>query len=359
VPSNSWGTLSGWWNPILATTKAKTPPPTATCPARTDPNTPGPVDQPLPQFDAWNNQAAAFDRHTGRIVFVDGNSETWTFDVCTNTWQQMHPTLIPTETGHWYELFGELTGLEGELVYDVDSDRTIAFESETVAVYNAATDTWTQRAKPTEYDPALPGLGAVYDPVSGLVILQTAEAGLVAYDVDTDVWTPVGVLRCSPFMVYDPDTDEWAPAEPVEGCSTHLVGYSAETDRLSFAHGMLVDPRSGESTQMDAPPGGVSGGFGVAVYATGTEDPYVFNEGGCRLDPRTLDWGCVTLPDFGIDHGGFSARVGDPINNRLVLINGFCCARFDSDFPGETTGEVWATDLETGEWIELLARSGR
>ena len=71
--------------------------------------------------------AAAFDRGAGKIVYLTagGPRETWLFDVCTNTWQQMSPS-------------GAVTGdLSGGLVYDVDSDRTIAFGGDSLAFYDA------------------------------------------------------------------------------------------------------------------------------------------------------------------------------------------------------------------------------
>ena len=83
---------AGTWNPILATTRAKPAPTAATCPPDTDPDTPGPADQDRPEAGWAGNMAAAFDRHTGRIVYVDTLGETWTFDVCTNTWHRMNPS---------------------------------------------------------------------------------------------------------------------------------------------------------------------------------------------------------------------------------------------------------------------------
>ena len=60
------------------------PPSRGTSPARpaTHPNAPGPATQVRPPagFDGM-----VFDRGAGRIV-VTSNRETWTFDVCTNTW---------------------------------------------------------------------------------------------------------------------------------------------------------------------------------------------------------------------------------------------------------------------------------
>ncbi|MDH3605971.1 MAG: hypothetical protein OER12_03135, partial [Acidimicrobiia bacterium] len=126
---------SGSWNPILSTTRAKAAPPAATCPQDTDPNAPGPVDQARPGEGPWSNQAAVFDTRAGRIVFIDEGGETWTFDVCTNTWQAMDPTFVPVTDAY----LGE-----GLLVYDIDSDRTIAFGPRNVYAYDAAANTWTR-----------------------------------------------------------------------------------------------------------------------------------------------------------------------------------------------------------------------
>lgn len=335
----------GAWNPILATTRAKPAPAAATCPPGSNPEIPGRVDQERPQPGPWSNQAAAFNRHTGRIIFVDEAGETWTFDVCTNTWQNMKPQSMPT----WQ------SWSEGELVYDTDSDLTISFGRGAIAVYDANANTWTQRDQPPEYATGW-WAGAVYDPVSGLVVVQNGEAGPVAYNVDTDQWTPLGTLWCSRYMVYDPDTEEWTPAELVRACSPFLIGYSAGIDRLIFLQfqgdGQVVDPRTGEYTHLDEPPGGVMGGFGSFSYATGGVTAYTFssNYNVCRLDPVAQNWECHPRPFRSITQMP-SAMVADPINNRLVVFNDFCC-----NWPGtKTTKDIWALDLDTGEWTQLLA----
>jgi hypothetical protein len=78
------------------------------CPPGSNPDEPGPVDQARPPLSPW---ASAFDRSAGRLVAVAIAGtvvETWTFDVCTNTWTRMHPNREPR------------TPVE-TLVYDVDS----------------------------------------------------------------------------------------------------------------------------------------------------------------------------------------------------------------------------------------------
>jgi hypothetical protein len=341
------GSVPVVWDPILATTKATAAPPAATCPGGTDPEVPGPIDQVRPGEGPWNNQAAVFDTHAGQILYLDETGETWTFDVCTNTWHAMDPEGTPY--GDW-----RVSREFGELVYDVDSDRTVAFGPRGVSVYDANTNTWTQRTPPADIDigGGMPGLGAVYDPISGLVVLQT-EKGSVVYDVDTDSWTPLGQLSCSPNMVYDADSQQWSPADPVPGCTPFLIGYDAETDRMLFlgfqSGGLAVDPRTGESTHLEAPDGGVMGGFGSFRYATGGETAYTYGERGvCRLDPATLSWDCSA----GSQREAMpTAMVYDPINTRVVVINDFCCT-----WPGTTVSDdVWAIDFGTREQTELLA----
>jgi hypothetical protein len=351
------------WDPILSTTRAKILPPAATCPPGTDPQAPGPADQPRPDSDIWSNQAAVFDRHTGRIIHIDATGATWAFDVCTNTWQELDPVVIPAESRGSTPLSGN-----AELVYDVDSDRTVAFGEEAVAVYDAADNTWTVRRKPTEYRDTS-SAGAVYDPVSGLIVLQVGGRGVVAYDVDTDTWTFVGNLSfCCTRMIYDPDAELWSPAEP-EPCYPNLVGYAASTDEFVFleSDNQLVNPRTGARATIEDPPLSPFSywgrAFGRAHYAVGADTAYITAASPgevCRLDAEHRRWTCADFTgDPTIDHyEGFVARVGDTIHHRIVLIDGYCCGGFSTDLPEQHNYDVWAIDMDTGEWVQLLAPVG-
>jgi len=342
------------WDPILSTTAAKAAPAAATCPEGSDPDNPGIVDQARPNPGYAGNQAAAFDRHTGRIVYVDSANETWTFDVCTNTWEQMNPIGTPERYPG------------GLLVYDADSDRVISVRASSSSVYDPNANTWT-RISDRE---AMPGdhptgswmvSGAVYDPVSGLVLAQHDQLGiqltvLSAYDVDTDRWTRVGAL----------DGQAWR----------NLIGYSTQTDQLIFAgygdgrgsgtgddtgdrnytDGLphVVDPRTG-STLATGPGAVIIGAYSIISYAADTDTAYVQtqpNEEICWFDPETLTWdNCFEGSDYPADvaRQGFSAMVGDPINNRLVLINPHSFGQ------SPAVSAVWAVDFDTGQWTQLLA----
>jgi hypothetical protein len=332
APATTVAQSPGTWDPVLATTRAKVAPAAAECPAGSDPNAPGPADQNRPQLAGWtSNQSSAFDAQAGRVMHVDDSGETWAFDVCTNTWTQLNPTV-------------DLQGLAvsptlvlGELVYDVDSDATLYIRDDTVLVYDATDNTWTaQPTPPTSYTISYPGLGAVHDPVSGLVLVQTGEDGLVAYDVDTNIWTEIGTLQ-SDYPGF-------------------LVGYSATTDRLYFlgfqSDGVAADPRSGWTEPLDQP--GVMGGFGAYEFATSTDTAYVYGDGVCRLDPTSLNWTCTGTPDIPRGIQNFESMVADPINNRLLLFHGSCCGFYPT-----MHDDVWALDFDTGEWSLVLEEANQ
>jgi hypothetical protein len=154
----------------------------------------------------------AFDRHAGKLVAlagtVAGPVETWTFDVCTNTWTRMHPDREPQPGGF------------GQLVYDVDSDLTIASDGVRMWAYDLGADTWTQKGPfAPSSDPGSPGL-RFYDPVSGFVVAlgddgvgDTLGLALWSYEVETDTWTPIrqaDPLAIGPhygFFAYDASVD--------------------------------------------------------------------------------------------------------------------------------------------------------
>ena len=343
--------LEGAWDPILATVDAKLPPPAATCPIGSDPDLPGPTDQERPDAGWKGNLAAVFDQHTGRIVYVDTLSETWTFDICANTWHRMNPTGA---------LIGEISA---GLVYDVDSDVTVALSFEHISVYDANTNTWTQPSNDTIGigDGLIVPMGAVYDPISGLILTtrqvgwgeQIENAGyweVWAYDVDTNEWMTIGTIP------HEPSTQQ---REGNDSQWLELLGYSQMIDRLIFTSDnettVLVDPRTGATTPISTYtpvidlgwPGGVYGPAGDTVYVRlGTSI--------CGFRANTSTWNCLTapIPRETINYAAFAAIVGDPVNHRLVLVNGV-----HGDWWADGTDDVWAIDFDTGGWIQLLGAS--
>ncbi|MBT8194039.1 MAG: hypothetical protein KJP22_11605 [Acidimicrobiia bacterium] len=349
--------------PSDATTQAA--PFTGTCPPGTDPDAPGPIGQERPQSDWVGVQAAAFDSSIGRIIYVDSRRETWTFDVCTNSWHRMNPT-------------GRIAGdLSGGLVFDIDSAVTVALGFEQVSVYDAATNTWNQPEDTgvLGFGDGIIPFGGVYDPVSGLVVTSayrgtegstTDPIRLEAwsYDVDTNAWALIGAM-------WTGDEHAGVRTETDGLVWSDLLGYSPEIDRFIFAntnkHTALVDLRTGDKTVISTITPAVGFGWPAAQYGQAAGTAFVAQgadtTGGlwadaledqiCGFDPETEGWTtCFAMPG-GSKYAAYGAMIGDPVNNRLVLIHGVY-----GDWWVNSDNAVWAIDLDTGETTGLLGPTG-
>jgi hypothetical protein len=273
--------------------------------------------------------------------------ETWTFDVCTNTWTRMHPDREPSTSG-------------SNLVYDVDSDVTILIEAREVWAYDLQADTWTLKDAVAPIDASSSTLATswIYDPVTGLVVAAAAEFAaepewkrsrpeLWSYDVATDTWTPI--LQDGPAPAWD------------RGVS---VAYDASTDRL-IAYGVnqsmdagneawLFDLRTGTWSRADADTPEICGLWGMnryppaLVYDEAEERTVVSGNGGlAAYDAATDRWENLNGSD---DPGQGSVEFGpssewsmdtyDPVNGRLVGLGG--------------GNGLWAFDPATRQWTVLL-----
>ena len=166
--------------------------PAFTCPTGSNPDVPGPAGQARPPMGSA--EAMAFDRNSGRIVLLvapedeAASSETWTFDLCANSWTRMQATGGPASWSY-----------RGSLVYDSGSDLTIGFlESDLTTGVDGVTSAWAYDLDADRWDrmsAAPTKLGSfVYDPVADLVIASDeSPVGLAvdlwSYDVDVDEWT--------------------------------------------------------------------------------------------------------------------------------------------------------------------------
>jgi hypothetical protein len=281
------------------------------CPPGTDPDEPGPVDQARPATSG----PVAFDRRAGKLVVLAGGEasvQTWTFDVCTNTWTRKHPDREPPM-------------LTGGLVYDVDSDLTIGVvdidtRTESAWIYDLGADTWTERGvAPTN------AVG-FYDPVSGLVY-----AGAWDYDVETDTWSPAA----------------WGG----KGC--HMCVYDASVDRLIMYNPEGVAPemwlldRTGVWRMSGAETPDCTTGswwYPAVVYDEAAERTVVANgHRWCVYDATADRWEIL------FDEAEWVPNPGayDPANRRLIVFG---------DGVG-VSGEAVAFDLVRREWTVLIARS--
>jgi hypothetical protein len=298
----------------------------------------------------------AFDRRVGRIVAVAGGDltgiQTWTFDVCTNTWAQMHPEREP---GGW-----------DSLVYDVDSDLTIEVDSVTrrVWAYDLAADTWTLKDSVPRTWAGRPRLA--YDPVSGLVV-ALGGSELRTYDVETDTWVTVRPVSQLPggsssdrlVLAYDASVDRFvAFADTISGATEQPSGGAWLFDRHTggWARSLAKVPEIGF---------GYGPSSGVIAYDEATERTVVYC--GRRMvayhaarDGWEIFWsdGDPVQPE-GIATGStirfYHTMVYDPINQRLVVYGGEHPTADPTVWVG--SDDVLAFDPATRQWSVLLEAS--
>jgi hypothetical protein len=291
--------------------------PVPTCPPGSTPDEPGPVDQARPV----GSKNMAFDRRAGRlVVVVEGGTElveTWTFDVCTNTWSRMHPNREPPGPA-WKPL-----------VYDIDSDLTLesAYGPDgappvKVWVYDLGADTWTEKVAPTDLT-----LRA-YDPLSGLVLATKDGTG------QPERWT------------YDVETDTWTLIDQANGPAWHApLAYDASVDRIvaySRPETWLFDIRTGtwSSSGSETPVVEPNWAVPTITYDESAERTVVTGSAGMAAYDAAADrWEVLARPGELYPN----PTVYDPVNGRLV------------GFGWE--GDVVAFDLVTREWTVLLEPS--
>jgi hypothetical protein len=337
----------------IPTAPGETPAPVGgfSCPPGSTPDQPGPADGSRPtDIYAW--AATTFDPVSGRMLLLSAEGAFWTFDVCANTWQE-----APGPEG----IRGGLT----ELVYDVDSDRTIAIEraSRVLQVWTCERDgrTWTEKGQwavgaipePMFSEP----LQATYDPVTGLVLVRDQfTSAMWTYDVDADTWSEVDQGTILPPVV------EGTNDPPVE-----LLTYDAAVDRLILyvtkpLSTWEFDIRTGSwlEQETDTPE---NPGFGwVATgeeltYDEASEVSVLFGAGTlATYDASAHRWTVLQGPD-GVDTPGetkrnYFAMTSDPVNGRIVVAGGDVWIEEEERWA--PTDDVIAFDVATREWVTLL-----
>lgn len=339
------------------TTPADTPPPTglAVCPAGSAPDEPGPRDQARPRFGDVP-VVSAFDAAAQRMIVMSWDAgNAWTFDVCSNTWAPL-PSPPWTEDG------------PRALVNDARSDLTVAIAPNgEVWALDLATGRWMAR----EPWPALWSVNAVYDSTRDLIVVrERSTSKMWTYDVDTDVLEPLEQGSLVPVvanqesghpdlhnqvMTYDPSVDrlilylgdscggcggkEWPGQKTWEFDLATRAWMRQQTDTPEIGFG-FVEPIGNEF--VFDPEHGVSVVFSDGIVAS--------------YDASAHRWD-VLFGDRPGDAGRFQwlefAMAYDSINERIVVAAGDVWNGDERTNPDD----VWAFEIDSGEWVELLPRS--
>jgi hypothetical protein len=328
-------------------------PATATCPEGTDPNTPGPANQARPQFGA--SAQAAFDRQSGRVVHVEGSGETWTFDVCTNTWE-----LVKT--------LGVAPPGDAELLYNPLDDLTYAVTPGTIRTFDVETSTWAN-VEPTPGVLTVPGPPFAMDTVNGVIYGYDPGQQLKAYNIEGNTWAEVdqGGQRPpmdwagAPMATFDPSAGQMVlyglqPNEPA-------IAPQVERSRSeAIAESWTFDPGTGVWKRVLIQNSTLSIFTGF-YFLTGTEMAYneattstvvIDNDGVALFDASANRWS-EAQPGAGwpnttrVGHG----LVDDAVNGRVLMFGG-SVPDPQSDSGWKDGTDVWAYDVAASTWTELV-----
>lgn len=336
--------------------------PVLECPRGSTPDALGPADQARPLRGSI--QRMAFDRGSGQIVLFDvalsegpgrpWTADVWAFDVCTNRWRDLRSTWEsdPSRRGYgpgWVQV-----------VYDADSDVTVAFGGDgSVFAYDLDSATLTGRRAAVPEPP----FRLVYDPRTGLILAKAILAD------PPEMWS------------YDVETDSWAALEQ-EGkphsrrhADHELLAYDPSVDRVVSYDGddcggcpggdrtRILDPRTGVWSKSAADTPEVNTGMiasgGEIAYDEAAGRTVVFSDGLLIAYDAAADrWETLSRPVGRRMGNGPLHRLGhgivyDPVNERVVVYGG----SYRTADGWVKADDVWAFDLPSGEWIQLLAPS--
>lgn len=349
----------------------------ATCPPGSHPDRPGPAAQPRPLLDE-RGVSAAVDAQSGVVVVVDDIGATWTFDVCTNTWDK--PAIRGASPPHGIQL-----------VYDADSDLTYGFADAEILAYDVQSATWSAvHTRETELEGRV-----VLDPDRRTVyVYDTADGELSSYDVARDRWgrveqgtvrPPTGVEGLAAFdasvgrmvlkVLYQVRELLTATGEPASPPPPPVYGQTWTFD-LATSTWLQIDTTTPELLYGYFPWGG------EMTYDTTSRTTVTFAEGMlARFDATTGDWttaphgpgwppaapapevdGPLVLsqPDgttqlIPVTRGRLArtghAVVDDVVNHRLLVLGGQ--VRDADDQPQKGT-DVWAYHVATNTWTMLV-----
>ena len=316
------------------------------------------VSGPVPAPRGYHRMT--YDVESDRVILLGGMvggseiSDTWSYDVSTNTWTQMTPEQSPPPS-------------DDTLAYDIQSDRAILFlvpivngsptegPSETWA-YDLNTDTWTNLA-PATAPPQLLGAVMVYDEESDRMILF---GGIDA----AELVTHGSLVYTNETWAYDYDTNTWTRMDPEvrpPGVNFQPMAYDAGADRViligSNAEELTDDTwvydyntDTWEMRQTAESP--KHRDYSAMVYAAGIGQVILFGEGEpvTKNDTWTYDFESNTWtelePETPPSKRGWHAMAYSIRADQVVLFSG-------GKSREECTLETWLYDPEANTWTQV------
>lgn len=249
--------------------------------------------------------AAAYDAESDRVVVIDLDGGTFSYDAEADEWERMEPGQAPSPR------CGQT------MAYDTKSDRMVLFGGfgctkvsdpmlDDTWTYDLNSDSW-QQMDPETSPPARIFHSTAYDPIADRVVVFGGRVE------DDRVWT------------YDVNTDTWEPQEAADGPTGirayHTMGYDPVGQRVLVFGGLdLTSPLSTAGEMLNE------------LWA------YDVDEG---------QWTRVTAenPPAGRSH---HAMVFSPAVERHVVFGGETGRAYSNN----VTDDLWLFDPATNTWSE-------
>ncbi|NDJ78794.1 MAG: hypothetical protein GYB65_21295 [Chloroflexi bacterium] len=308
------------------------------------------ITSPLPRPRGIHRMA--YDSESDRIIMYGGQTagqmspvsaltDTWAYDVSSNTWAQMSPVESPPQ------------GF-GPLAYDVQSDRIVYFvgstgfgyASSSTWVYDYNTDSWTNMS-PDNAPPAAIGARMAYDTESDRMILFGGFDN-ATYPGDRNFLTET--------WAYDYDSNTWTQMQPEvspPGMWNHAMAYDGSADRVILVFGgtWAYDYNTDTWEALDE---FYEYYFAGIVYVTGLEQVVLYGGVSASGPHRTTwafdyearDW--IRLdPEGSPGARGWHAMAYNSAADRIIMFGG---GRTNESFELET----WSYDPSANTWTRVL-----
>jgi N-acetylneuraminic acid mutarotase len=311
------------------------------------------VNGPTPSARGYH--AMTYDVESDRVILFGGLTtgsnvnDTWAYDISTNTWTKMAPAQSPT-LGEGPLAYDHQSDRVIRFLLPIMGNRPTGEPSETWA-YDLNTDTWTN-LEPSTAPPPLAGARMVYDVESDRMILfggiDVSNKGWYAnetwaYDYDTNTWTQMDPEVRPPGVNYHPMAYD-ASADRII-----LIGSDAyEKTDDTWVYDYNTDTWEKRETT-DSPK---HRDYSWMVYADAIGQVILFGEGKPSLknDTWAYDYDTNTWtplePDTSPSERGWHAMAYSTAADQVVLFGG-------GRSPGATTLETWLYDPETNTWTQV------
>jgi len=266
-------------------------------------------------YDVTNDRIIMYGGATTNS-YVSYSTETWVYDLNTNTWALMSPESVPYQK------------IDARIAYDLESEKTVCFSgvnredyvSDETWIYDYSADSWTN-ANPTTAPHLRSGHAMIYDSESDIIIMC---GGGLAPD-----YNPYGGrTQFNDTWAYNTNTNTWTnmtPAISPLGRGSGRVAYDAESDRIVLFGGA----HSAEMTYPEDPTG--------EVYQNST---WTYNY-------NTNTWEDVTpLVSPSPRYGHY--MVYDSESDKIILYGGY--THLDTT---SMENEVWSFDLNSETWTQM------